>query len=166
MPPPSSCEPTSSNCCLNCLVRFSSASICFFRSAICWSEKEAPRARVFHTRRKSCFAAINWSLAIRTTKFHKSKFSSTASDCNGCFPAHGPVPAPAHPPRRARAVWQIQHPLDHFGDGGFLRRAITDDGLFHLARSDFKNFRPASAMAAMAAPRASPMMMAVCRFCA
>ena len=36
---------------------------------------------------------------------------------------------------------QIQHPLDHFGDGGFLRRAVADDGLFHLAWRDFKNFQ-------------------------
>ena len=36
---------------------------------------------------------------------------------------------------------QVQQPLDHFGDGGFLRRAVADDGLFHLARGDFKNFQ-------------------------
>ena len=36
---------------------------------------------------------------------------------------------------------QIQKPLDHFGDGGFLRRAVADDGLFHFARGDFENFQ-------------------------
>ncbi len=42
--------------------------------------------------------------------------------------------------RRGR-FGQVQQTLDHFGDGGFLRRAVADDGLFHLARGDFKNFQ-------------------------
>ena len=37
---------------------------------------------------------------------------------------------------------QVQKPLHHFGDGGFLRRAIADNGLLHFARGDFKNFNP------------------------
>jgi len=35
---------------------------------------------------------------------------------------------------------EVQHPLHHFGDGEFLRRAVADDGLFHFAWGDFKNF--------------------------
>lgn len=35
---------------------------------------------------------------------------------------------------------EVQHPLHHFGNGEFLRRAVADDGLFHFARGDFKNF--------------------------
>ena len=36
---------------------------------------------------------------------------------------------------------QVQQALNHFGNGGFLRRAVADDGLFHLAGRHFENFQ-------------------------
>ncbi len=39
-----------------------------------------------------------------------------------------------------RDRWQIQHPLDHFCDGGFLSSAESDDRLFHFAGSQFKDW--------------------------
>ena len=36
---------------------------------------------------------------------------------------------------------QVQHALHHLGDGQFLRRAVADDGLLHLARGDFVNLQ-------------------------
>src|SRR5262245_20108203 len=42
--------------------------------------------------------------------------------------------------RRGR-FWQREEALDHFGDGGFLRRAVANDGLLHFSRSDFVNFK-------------------------
>src|SRR5687768_171980 len=35
---------------------------------------------------------------------------------------------------------KLQHALDHFGDGEFLRGSVTDDGLFYFSRRDFEDF--------------------------
>lgn len=39
-----------------------------------------------------------------------------------------------------RSFGEVEHALDHAGDGGFLGGAVADDGLFHFARGDLDNF--------------------------
>ena len=38
---------------------------------------------------------------------------------------------------------EVQHTLDHFGDGAVLGGAVSDDGLFHFARGDFEDVEAA-----------------------
>src|SRR5260370_37408726 len=51
---------------------------------------------------------------------------------------------------------QVEHPLHHFGGGEFLRRALTDNGLLHLARRDFVNLQAPLANGGQARPAPLP----------
>ena len=112
------------------------------------------------------FATVNEGITIRTTKFHSLDFFQTRQSVPRISLRMGQRERERISGVRRGRFRQIQKPLHHFCHGGFLCRTITDDGQFTLRGAISKISRPASAIAAIAAPRASPMMMAVFRFCA
>src|SRR5207249_4317351 len=77
------------------------------------------RQRLFAHTANFKFATVNRRMTIRTAKFHKTKFSSAASNCSVNFPARASARARARPPRRARAAW-----ANSKAAGPFWRRRI------------------------------------------